>query len=296
MPPVSIKRITQLSYRALREVWRVVTKEDARDGKYVRSFVSAMNEKARRLGANDSLFIDPAGYDVEGSKATAHDLLVLFAKALENESIREILSTKEYSIKIDGIYKRVKKIETTVKGQDFDEGIFPIIAGKTGTSPGHSYNLLMLTRLSSGERIVCSILGSLSDERRWKDAYALVGYADKLLSGEDASVEVSASYYEISEYPSLRTIAAKSPDNEEVPASLTKIATALTAVDFIDEWDQRVTIHSSDRMRGSGNHLYIGDVVTVRDLFYDMLLPSGNSAARTLARYLGRTVKLKTKV
>lgn len=69
------------------------------------------------------------------------------------------------------------------------------------------------------------------------------------------------------------------------PASLTKIATAIVAIEHGD-LDRRVTTDVDSRvMRGSTvMGLIPGDEFTVRDLLYGMMLPSGNDAALAIGR------------
>lgn len=69
------------------------------------------------------------------------------------------------------------------------------------------------------------------------------------------------------------------------PASLTKIATAVVAIER-GRLDERVTVDVDSRvMRGSTvMGLIPGDEFTVRDLLYGMMLPSGNDAALAIGR------------
>ena len=77
------------------------------------------------------------------------------------------------------------------------------------------------------------------------------------------------------------------------PASMTKILTALVAAENIKEedLDKTVTIDVNHTdyaySRGlSAVNFEIGEVVTVRDLFYGTILPSGADAALALAEYV----------
>ena len=72
------------------------------------------------------------------------------------------------------------------------------------------------------------------------------------------------------------------------PASVTKIATAVVALERgnLNDW---VTVDVDSRvMRGSTvMGLIPGDRFTLRDLLYGMMLPSGNDAALAIARHVG---------
>ena len=71
------------------------------------------------------------------------------------------------------------------------------------------------------------------------------------------------------------------------PASLTKIATAIVAIEGtnLDAWVVSNVDHSAMH-DSSVMGLRVGDCFTVRDLLYGLLLPSGNDAALVLARYI----------
>ena len=70
-------------------------------------------------------------------------------------------------------------------------------------------------------------------------------------------------------------------------ASITKIMTALVAIDYIDDLDKKVTMKESDfkgliEQNASLAGFNVGQTVTYRDLLYGLLLPSGADAALAL--------------
>ena len=69
------------------------------------------------------------------------------------------------------------------------------------------------------------------------------------------------------------------------PASTTKILTALTAVTYGD-LDQNITVSKNavtQEEQSSLAHLNEGDVISLRELLYGLMLPSGNDAATAIA-------------
>ena len=84
---------------------------------------------------------------------------------------------------------------------------------------------------------------------------------------------------------SASVLYASNGDAPLPPASLTKIATAVVAIERGD-LDRRVVVDVDSRvMRGSTvMGLIPGDEFTVRDLLYGMMLPSGNDAALAVGR------------
>lgn len=65
-------------------------------GGNLENFVQKMNFKAEKLGLEHTSFANPHGLDSEENYATAHDLAVLAAAAMNNEVFRKVVSTKEY--------------------------------------------------------------------------------------------------------------------------------------------------------------------------------------------------------
>lgn len=98
---------------------------------------------------------------------------------------------------------------------------------------------------------------------------------------------------------------AKNADKKMYPASLTKIATAIYAIEN-GNLDDVVTV-SQDAVKVDGTRVYLlpGEKVTLRKLIQGMLINSGNDAAVAIAEYLDGSVKnfcvnlndfLKTKI
>ncbi len=108
-------------------------------------------------------------------------------------------------------------------------------------------------------------------------------YLDELIS--EYALVVNANTEEI--------VAFKAPNSQINPASMTKIFTILVAAEHIEEedWDDTFTITLEHT-----DYAFVHDcstagfldeeVVTVRDLFYGTILPSGGEAAYALACYV----------
>lgn len=70
------------------------------------------------------------------------------------------------------------------------------------------------------------------------------------------------------------------------PASVTKIVTALVALDLAP-LDRKITVQESDLVGESSMGLEAGETLPLEALMYGLLLPSGNDAAAAVARSLG---------
>ena len=67
-------------------------------GGTVEGFAELMNDKARSLGMKDSHFVNPNGLDAPEHYATAADLAILAAYAMENPIFRQTVSTKSVTV------------------------------------------------------------------------------------------------------------------------------------------------------------------------------------------------------
>lgn len=92
-----------------------------------------------------------------------------------------------------------------------------------------------------------------------------------------------------------QTVYEKNADEKRYPASTTKIMTYIIVVENIDDLDNtRVPIKESvlKLLDGTGSSLanleqHVGETMSVIDLLYSMMVPSGNDASVVLADYVG---------
>ena len=86
----------------------------------------------------------------------------------------------------------------------------------------------------------------------------------------------------------------KNADEKRFPASTTKIMTALLTLENVDDLNTLVEVTEEDfngvESDSSKAGFKVGEQVPVIDLLYGLMLPSGNEAANTLARYVGGSV------
>lgn len=75
-----------------------------------------------------------------------------------------------------------------------------------------------------------------------------------------------------------------------LPASITKILTCITCIEHYNLDEIVVVGDEVLDVEGSSIYLKVGDVITVRDLLYGLMLCSGNDAAKLLAFHLNQNV------
>lgn len=94
---------------------------------------------------------------------------------------------------------------------------------------------------------------------------------------------MSARSIVVQDIGSKALIYTKNPDSILLPASLTKIMTALVALDHWSDLETTITVKSEDRAIGQTINLESGEELALRDVLYGLLIQSGNDAALALA-------------
>jgi D-alanyl-D-alanine carboxypeptidase len=74
----------------------------------------------------------------------------------------------------------------------------------------------------------------------------------------------------------------KNADEPQPIASITKLMTALVFLDNNPGWDKEYKITAADKVEGGRLNLFLGDRVTLKDLFYTSLVASDNGATQAL--------------
>ncbi len=88
-----------------------------------------------------------------------------------------------------------------------------------------------------------------------------------------------------------RVLYEKLPDKQSLIASTTKIMTALIVCEQVNVLDRVRIPQEAVGIEGSSMYLKAGEVMTVQELLYGLMLHSGNDAAVALAIYCGGTVE-----
>ena len=86
-----------------------------------------------------------------------------------------------------------------------------------------------------------------------------------------------------------RVLYEKQPDKQSLIASTTKIMTALVVCEQVNVLDRVRIPAEAVGIEGSSMYLKAGEIMTVQELLYGLMLHSGNDAAVALAIYCGGT-------
>lgn len=96
----------------------------------------------------------------------------------------------------------------------------------------------------------------------------------------------SASSYILMDQTTGRVLVSKDANSQRPIASITKIMTAVLAIES-DKVDDIITVDESIlKAYGSGIYIEIGEEITLKDLLYGLMLRSGNDAATMIATYI----------
>ncbi len=103
-----------------------------------------------------------------------------------------------------------------------------------------------------------------------------------LLTGRGRCMDTSAASAILVEQSSGRVFYEENADDRRLIASITKIMTALVALEHGD-LSQVYTVTDEDMAEGSSMYLKPGDQLTLEELLYGLMLSSGNDAALAVA-------------
>lgn len=121
----------------------------------VQGFVSAMNKKAIDLGAFNTHFENPTGFDGGNHKTTARDLVLIAKAALENSEIKAIVRKKEINIEsVDGQMKHHLVNTNKLLGE-----VNGVLGLKTGWTENARENLITYYE-KDDHRLLFILLGS----------------------------------------------------------------------------------------------------------------------------------------
>ena len=120
--------------------------------------------------------------------------------------------------------------------------------------------------------------------------FLLAAVLTVLASVPAKAVGTSAAAAVLMDGESGRILYAHNPDQPMPIASITKIMTALVALEQCDPATE-YTVTGEDMAEGSSMYLKAGETLTLEALLYGLMLPSGNDAALAVARCVSGTVE-----
>lgn len=126
------------------------------------AFMQRMNEKAKELGLENTVYADPSGLLAE-NMSSAYDLARLIAYAAADERIGAIMRKTSFTTQVGKRTITARSTNQIVRSGDID-----VVGGKTGFISRSGYCLATLLRLpQSGQQVAFVVLGAKSNASRF---------------------------------------------------------------------------------------------------------------------------------
>lgn len=146
-------------------------------------FVEKMNQKARELGAVNTVFVDASGIS-EKSYTTAEDFAKIAKAAFESSQVVAAAQMSEYVFRSVSNRRYSHKLKNTNKL--LADGNLEVIAGKTGYLNESRYNFAALVKDQFGQENIVVLFGAENHEaqfRETKQLAFLAGLAKSVFGG-----------------------------------------------------------------------------------------------------------------
>ena len=133
-------------------------------------FAAMMNERARQIGMNHTLFVSPSGLDGGNHHSCAYDMALLTAQALKNDIFASVCKARSMEITVSG------KKQTLYNHNKLLYQIDGCIGVKTGFTSKAGRCLISAVR-KNGNTMICV---TLNDGDDWNDHKKLYSQCEKL--------------------------------------------------------------------------------------------------------------------
>jgi len=139
----------------------------------IENFVNEMNDRAEKLGLEDTKMYDPTGLDEHNCSSAADCVRLINAMILNYPELARISRLKKYNLK--PVNRKTSKRLINTNKMVFSK--YDVIAGKTGYIIESDYCLATVLENDKGEQITVVVLGSPGSNTRFREARRLANYA-----------------------------------------------------------------------------------------------------------------------
>lgn len=144
----------------------------------VDEFSNMMNSKAKEIGCTSTHFVNPNGIHSESHYSTAYDLALIAKYCMKNETFRNIVATKEYTLPATNLHDNADRTFSTT-----NELINPekenYYKFATGIKTGHTSlagHCLVSESSRDGLDFISVVLNSETNNKRFTDTIELFNY------------------------------------------------------------------------------------------------------------------------
>lgn len=239
----------------------------------VATFVKAMNEQAKKLGCTGTLFENPHGLDFDewagDMHSTAHDVALMMQEAMKDDTIREVMASKDPWIEVTGAdgsdHSHSMETHNVLLGQDGN------IGGKTGTTDDAGYCFASAYN-RDGDEIYTVVLNSSTTDQRFADTATLASwYYDHKVTVEIANTQKKTA----NGNPLMARVSQTDWTDKTIDATLADPTAQATVFSLAGEVTEKVsyddlsgTVHVGDKV-GSVTLKQDGTKIAVMDLVAD---------------------------
>ena len=239
----------------------------------VATFVKAMNEQAKKLGCTGTLFENPHGLDFDewagDMHSTAHDVALMMQEAMKDDTIREVMASKDPWIEVTGAdgsdHSHSMDTHNVLLDQDGN------IGGKTGTTDDAGYCFASAYN-RDGDEIYTVVLNSSTTDQRFADTATLASwYYDHKVTVEIANKQKKTA----NGNPLMARVSQTDWTDKTIDATLADPTAQATVFSLAGEVTEKVsyddlsgTVHVGDKV-GSVTLKQDGTKIAVMDLVAD---------------------------
>lgn len=239
----------------------------------VATFVKAMNERAKKLGCTGTLFENPHGLDfgewAGDMHSTAHDVALMMQEAMKDDTIREVMASKDPWIEVTGAdgsdHSHSLDTHNVLLGQDGN------IGGKTGTTDDAGYCFASAYD-RDGDEIYTVVLNSSTTDQRFADTATLASwYYDHKVTVDIANTQKKTA----NGNPLMARVSQTDWTDKTIDATLADPTAQATVFSLAGEVTEKVsyddlsgTVHVGDKV-GSVTLKQDGTKIAVMDLVAD---------------------------
>ncbi len=142
-------------------------------------FVALMNEKVKKIGANDTRFSNASGLPGKNQYTTVYDLTKIISHALSYPLIKEAIHTRVFLVRSeDGKEHFIQNTNQLLWSED------NMIGGKTGYTRMAKHCFVSASKIQN-RLVYTALLGVPNREKLWKDTEILLAKAEDVLSGKN---------------------------------------------------------------------------------------------------------------
>lgn len=167
----------------------------------IEAFVEKMNQKAAELGCTNTHFSNPNGLPDETHYTTAHDMALIANAAYQNETFRQVFSTRQYEIPPTPQYTETRYLYNHHKMMQPDTEYYyeGCLGGKTGYTET-ALNTLVTIASRNGKNLLCVTMRT-QGRQVYTDTASLFDYGFSQTFPADEAVLLTVAEPTVTETP-----------------------------------------------------------------------------------------------